>query len=137
MVNGFDIELTRKVSGEALKMALAAAYAIESDDIDLQYQGSFDFDFSQRKLFCLVNEDDSEFPVLLTLSFDTEFDVNIVVVASSLSKTLGCDCVIPSGSLLDDDTRLLVRGFEDPKLVIYRETYDPLLGRNRCYLEDY
>ncbi len=137
----FDIQLEKSTSQEELMTALSRAYSIPTDEINLQYLDKYDLNAPDRKLFCLVTEGDggdAGFPVLLTLSScEADLDENEVTIASKISDALGITCLISSEHEQDDDTRLLIRGFEEPKLVIVCEEYDELHDRNNYYLKDY
>lgn len=141
MIDGFDIQLEKATSKEELLTALSNAYGISNDEINLQYLERYDLNAPVRKLFCLVTEGeggDGGFPVLLTLSScDTERDENEVTIASKISNSLGISCLISSGRPYDDDTRLLICGFEQPRLVLIIEEYDKLLDRSNYFLKDY
>jgi hypothetical protein len=126
-----------EVSPNALKLALANAYGIETDEVNLQYQDKFDLSAPERRLFCLVNKSDGgEFPALLTLSScETDSNDDNLAIASKISQSLGVICLISSGRLYDDDTKRLVNGFEEPRLVLVREEYDEVLEQSVYYID--
>ncbi|NHZ84183.1 hypothetical protein F2P44_33795 [Massilia sp. CCM 8695] len=140
MIDGFDMQLGKIPSRDFLLAALAKAYDIHSDEINLQYLHNFDLSAPARNLFCLVTENDEndQFPVLLTLSScETELDNDTTTIASKLSDALKISAPISNKSIYDDGTMLMISGFEPPKLVILREEYDKILGKNKYFLESY
>lgn len=136
----FSIQLEKVIRQEELLTALSIAFGISTDEIDLQYSDKFN-DAPKKRLFCLVAEDeggDGWFPVILTLSIsEANSNENEVMIASKISNTLNISCLVSSGRALDDDTRLLIRGFDKPKLVIICEKYDELHDRSNYFLIDY
>lgn len=141
MIDGFDIQLEKVASKNELMQALSCAYGIPNEEIDIQFLETFDLEAPVRRLFCLVTEGeggDGGFPVLLTLSScEIEQDENEISIASKISASLGISCLIASGHAHDDDTRLLMCGFEKPRLVLIIEEYDESHHRTQYYLKDY
>lgn len=140
MTDVFDVQLEKVPSEDALRKALASAFDFSDDEIDIQYLDRYDSTAPERKLFCLITEGevgDGGFPTLLTLSLQEERQLESeVAIASKISESLGMACLISSGSLYDDDTRLLIRGQEPPKLVLVCEDYDEFNAQYSHYLKE-
>lgn len=139
MVDGFDILLAERASREALVAALAFAYDLDKEEIDLQCQGALDACAPERSLFCLVHDGEGgEFPVLMTMSScEAATEADRITVAAKLTDRLGIRGLISSDDNFDDDSRILIDGFNPPQRVIVREEYNEVLKQTDYFLERY
>lgn len=138
MIDGFDILLAEHTSREKLMEALAFAYGIGKEEIDLQYFGALDASAPERCLFCLVHEwEGGEFSVLLTIgSCETAAQADHISVASKITQRLNIRGLISSEDDFDDDCRLLLEGSNAPQRVRVREQYNEALNQTYYFLEE-
>ncbi len=139
MIDCFDIRIEKKASSIELTAAIASAYNLQMNQVNLQYHDAFDYSAPKKPLLCIVMvEGNQPFQTMLTLDeFDCDSDIDIPTIASKISYSLGCDALIHSDIPYDDEAMLYISGHKAPKLVLVYEERDEAGDCIHFKIDDY